>query len=136
MQFKYHWDIRCPLHPLVKSEYSALLPYIHTGFPPLVKLCPLHLTHNPSTKGSSFSHPRPPRHNKSNVDVSGAWGFLQEEKFRQAVGGDDDFRHLLLRNSFNVNWRFPDLAAKCTVLILSQWTVEERIYLLWAYKPQ
>lgn len=40
-----------------------------------------------------------------------------------------------LRNSFSVNWRFPDLAAKGTVLILSQCTGKERIYLLWVYKP-
>lgn len=60
---------------------------------------------------------------------------LQEDKFRQAVGGDDDFRYLLVRNSFDVNWRFPDLAAKGTILILSQWTAKERIDLLWAHKP-
>lgn len=66
--------------------------------------------------------------------ASGAWGFLQEDKFRQAVGGDDDFGCLLLGNSFSVNRRFADLAAKCTVPILSRGTVKERIYLLWAYR--
>lgn len=76
-------------------------------------------TQDPSTEGSSHSHPRATRHNKGIMDVSGAWSFLQEDKFRQALGGDDDFRSLLLRNSFSVNWRFPDLAAKGTVLIFT-----------------
>lgn len=124
------------IHHLVNSGHTAVLPYIYTGFPPLFTAALLSISLViPPLMWSSLSYPKPPRHNRRYVDiVSGVWGFLQEDQFRQTVEGDNDFRCLLLRNSFSVNWRFQDLVAKCTVPILSQWTVKERIYLLWAYR--
>lgn len=91
--------------------------------------------HNPSTKGSSHSHPRPPRHNKINMDVFDVWSFLQKDKFRPAVGGDDDFRYLLEGISSVSTDDSQILLQKARSWPFSSELQKRGSYLLWAYKP-